>query len=288
MERKWEILTDWKINLETGENEFAYFNTKSFIPGQIYRIHRSTGLPVIVEFQKFGYRYNHDLSTTYPRILICDETADVPIDEITAICVYNINNDDENVPSESTESMKTTDVSGFKDFIVTKHSYHVNEKLKGVETIPGLFTDKMEIKGELKIVGIDRSSSSHTQHTQYVCIELPTGDAISIPASDNPMFGSNDYTNSAFNFNYPVFIEDKQELKWHEDLASGGFYIMLNKFGEKKLILIKSIHNDKIEHVVCCSRYDRNKLAYFVEAVSYTLTIEDAKDCKFISVHDAQ
>ena len=184
--------------------------------------------------------------------------------------------------------MESANLSQFKDFVVTKHSYHVNEKLKDVKTIPALFTDKMEIKGELKIVGIDRSSSSHTQHTQYVRIELPTGDAISIPASDNPMFGSNDYTNSAFNFNYPVFIEDKPELKWHKDLAAGEFYIMLNKFGEKKPMLIKSIHNDKIEHVVCCSRYDRNNLRYFVESVSYTLTIEDAKDRKFIPVKDVK
>ena len=132
MEQKWEILTDWKINLETEEDRYEYFNKDAFIPGKIYRIHRFSGLPVIVEFQKFGYRYNHDMSETYPRILICSETADVPIDEITAICVYNIINDDENSSSEST---KTADVSGFKDFIVTKHSYRVNEKLKDIQII---------------------------------------------------------------------------------------------------------------------------------------------------------
>ncbi len=279
MEQKWEILTDWKINLETEEDGFAYFNTKSFIPGKIYRIHRFSGLPVIVEFQKFGYRYNHDMSETYPRILICNETSDVQIDEITAICVYNIINDDENPPSEST---KTADVSGFKDFVVSKHSYHVNEKLKDVKTIPRLYTDKMYITGKSKIVGIDRSSSSHTQRTQYVRIELPTGDAISIPASDHPSVETSDGPN------FPVFIEDESGLKWHKDLATGEFYIMLNKSGEKRPILIRSIYNDKIEYMDCYSRYSRDNCVYFVESIAYEMTIEDAKDYKFIPVKDVQ
>ena len=280
MEQKWEILTDWKINLETEEDRFEYFNKDAFIPGKIYRIHRFSGLPVIVEFQKFGYRYNHDMSETYPRILICSETADVPIDEITAICVYNIINDDENSSSEST---KTADVSGFKDFIVTKHSYRVNEKLKDIKTVPRLSTDKMYINGELKIKGFDTTIDKFSfLHTQCVLIELPTGDEISIPASDHPKVETSDVPNC------PVFIEDTSELGWNKDLAAGEFYIMLNKFGEKKLMLIKRIYTDKIEHVLCCSRYDRNKLTYFVEAVSYTLTIEDAKDRKFIPIKDVQ
>jgi hypothetical protein len=282
MEQKWEILTDWKINLETEEDRFEYFNKEAFIPGKIYRIHRFSGLPVIVEFQKFGYRYNHDMSETYPRILICNETSDVPIDEITAICVYNIINDDENQPSEST---KTADVSGFKDFVVSNHSYHVNKILNDIKPavlVSSLTSDKINISGELKITGIDITIHySSFLHTQCVRIELPTGDEITIPASDHPWIESNGQ-------NFPVFIEDESGLKWHKDLATGEFYIILTKSGEKRPILIRSIHNDEIEYVDCYSRYSRDNCVYFVESIAYEMTIEDAKDYKFIPVKDVQ
>ena len=175
--------------------------------------------------------------------------------------------------------MESVNVSQFKDFVVTKHSYHVNEKLKGVGTTPRLSTDKMYINGELKIVGIDRSSSPHTQ---YVRIELPTGDAISIPASDHPKVETSDVPNC------PVFIEDESELNWNKDLATGEFYIMSDKFGAKNPILIRSIYNDKIEYMDCYSRYNRDNCAYFVESIAYEMTIEDAKDYKFIPVKDVQ
>jgi hypothetical protein len=172
--------------------------------------------------------------------------------------------------------MESVKIPQFKDFVVTKHSYHVNEKLKGVGTIPRLSTDKMHINGELKIVGIDRSSSSHTQ---YVRIELPTGDAISIPASDHPRIEYN-------GCNFPVFIDDGPELRWNKDLVAGEFYIMLNRFGEKKLIFIKYIYNEKIEYASCTSRYDRNNSVYFVESIAHELMIVYAKDDKFISLKD--
>ena len=168
--------------------------------------------------------------------------------------------------------MEQTNVSGFKDFVVVEQSYHVNEKLKDIKTIPMLSTDKMYINGELKIVGIDRFSSSHPQ---YVRIELPTGDAISIPASDHP-----------WTDNFPVFIEDESVLKWHKDLAVGEFYIMLNKSGKKELILIKSIYNERIEYTSCTSRHNRDKDDYFVETISNALMITCAVDYKFISLKD--
>jgi hypothetical protein len=279
MEQKWEILTDWKINLETEEDRFEYFNKEAFIPGKIYRIHRFSGLPVIVEFQKFGYRYNPDMSETYPRILICNETLDVPIDEITAICVYNIINDDENPPSEST---KTADVSGFKDFVVSNQSYHVNKNLKDIETVSVLSSDKINISGALKITGIDIMVDRYPcSPSQGVRFELPTGDEITIPASDHPWVGSDQR-------NLPVFIEDRSELKWHKDLAAGEFYIMSDKFGVKNPILIRRIYNDKIEYMDCYSRYNRDNCAYFVESIAYEMTIKDAKDYKFIPVKDVQ
>lgn len=280
MERKWKILTDWKINLETEENRFEYFNKESFIPGQIYRIHRFTGLPVIVEFQKFGYRYNHKMTTTYPCILICNETSDVPIDEITAICVYSI--DDENVSVSSiSESMKTIDVSGFKDFVVSSdNSYHVNEKLRGIQTVSLLYSDKINISGELKITGIDIIVDRYPRSLRHgIRVELPTGDEITVSASDHPWIESNKY-------NYPVFIESESEIKWHKDLVAGEFYIMLNRFDEKKFILIRSISNDKIEYNSCTSRYDRNNGVYFVESLKHELMIAYATKCKFIPMNE--
>ena len=275
MELKWEILTNWKINLETEDDGFAYFNTESFIPGQIYRIHRSTGLPVIVEFQKLGYQYNRKMTETYPRILICNETADVSIDEITSICVHSI--DDEDVSSVSTESTKTIDVYGFKDFAVNRQLYHVNEKLKEIETVSGLSSDKINIKGELTITGFNRIENG--LRIQGVYIKLPTDDKVFIPAAYHPWIKSDQDS-------FPVFIEDESELKWHNDLVAGKFYIMFNRFGEQKLILIRHMSNDKIEYVSCNSRYNRNNSVYFVDSVVHELMIAYAKDYKFISLDE--
>lgn len=279
MELKWEILTNWKINLETEDDGFAYFNTESFIPGQIYRIHRSTGLPVIVEFQKLGYQYNRKMTETYPRVLICNETADVSIDEITTICVHSV--DDEDVSSVSTESTKTVDVYGFKDFAVNESSYHVNEKIRSIQTVSLLSSDKINISGELKITGFGKAmDDSKCLCAQGICIELPTGDEIFISASDHPWIRSDKY-------NYPVFIiNDKLELRWNKDLVAGEFYIMLNRFGEKMLILIKSIYNEKIEYESYNSKYNEDTCKYFVKSVEHELMIVYAKDHKFISLKD--
>jgi hypothetical protein len=181
--------------------------------------------------------------------------------------------------------MESVNISQFKDFVVSKHSYHVNEKLKDVETIPRLSTDKMYINGELKIKGFDTTiDKSSFLHTQCVRIELPTGDEITIPASDHPSVETSDEPNC------PAFIEGEPELKWHKDLAAGYFYIMMNKLGKKQLVLIRCIYNSKIEYTVCTSRYSRAKYdcGYYIEAVTYGLKIEDAKDCKFIPVKDVQ
>lgn len=279
MKPRWEMVTCWKYDLATEEDSFEYFNEEAFIPGHIYRIHVSNGAPIIVEFKHFGCGYDHSMTKTYPRMLMCDGAADVHIKNITHIFAYN-GDDGEDAPSEST---KPTDVSGFRDFVVKKHSYHVNEKLKGIEKVPRLSTDKMYINGELKINGFDIAIhySSFT-HTQCVRIELPTGDEVTIPASDHPSVETPDVPNC------PVFIEDESELKWHKDLVAGEFYIMLNEFDDKKPILIKNIYTDKIEYVSWYSRYDRNNLTYFVEGITYELKIEDAKDRKFIPMKDVK
>jgi hypothetical protein len=281
MKPRWEMVTCWKFDLATEEDSFEYFNEEAFIPGHIYRIHVSNGAPIIVEFKHFGCGYDHSMTKTYPRVLMCDGAADVHIKNITHIFAYN-GDDDEDVPSEST---KTADVSGFKDFVVTKHSYHVNERLKGVETLSGLFTDKMQINGELKITGFDRIGEDHVYGMR---VKLPTGDEIFIPASDNPLFELNKCDHPSFKDDYTVFIEDESILSWNKDLVAGEFYIAVNKFAEKRPILIRSIHNDKIEHVDCYSRYNRDNCAYFVESIAYEMTIEDAKDYKFIPVKDVQ
>ena len=189
--------------------------------------------------------------------------------------------------------MESVNASQFKDFVVAKHSYHVNEELNDIKTISRLLTDKMHINGELKIIGIDIAIDKFSfLHTQCVRIELPTGDEISIPVSDNPWVGFDEYTNPAFNRNYPVFIEDedKLELKWHKDLAAGEFYIMMDKVGKKEIILIRSIYGDRIDSIIeytsCTSRHNRDKGDYFVETVSNVLTLECAKDYKFIPMKD--
>jgi len=252
---------------------------KSFIPGQIYRIHRLDGLPVIIEFQNFGCRYNYSMTKTYPRVLISNKTQDIntPIEDITDIFVYRIADDDEDVQSEST---KTADTSGFKDFVDSDQLYYVNTRLRGIATVTRLFTDKMNISGELKIKSFKKAEDNILcEYLKGVSVELPTGDEIFIPASDHPWIESDKH-------NYPMFIESNPELRWHKDLVAGAFYIMLNRFDEKKLILIKSIFNDKIEYASCVSRYDRNNCTYFVESVKHELMLAYATKCKFIPVND--
>jgi hypothetical protein len=250
--------------LETEEDRFEYFNKDAFIPGKIYRIHRLDGLPVIIEFQNFGCRYNYSMTKTYPRVLISNKTQDIntPIEDITNIFVYRIANDE--------------DVSEFKDFVDSDQRYYVNTRLRGIATVSRLFTDKMNISGELKI----KSFKKAEDNTLCVSVELPTGDEITIPASDHPSVETYDEPNCS------VFIEDGSELRWNKDLAAGEFYIMLNRFDEKKLILIKSIFNDKIEYASCVSRYDRNNCTYFVESVKHELMLTYATKCKFIPVND--
>lgn len=280
MKPRWEMLTGWKVNLETDEKSFEYFNKESLIPGHIYRVHVRNGVPMIIEFKQFGYRYDPTMTKLYPCMLICNKTPDILIDDITHIFVCNID-DDEDVSSESDESTKTTDVSGFKDFVVSNKSYHVNEKLNGVETVSRLSTDKMHISGELKITGIDIIVDNYPcSSSQSMRVKLPTGDEITIPASDHP------WVENSEGQNFPVFIEDESELKWHKGLAAGEFYIMLNEFGDKKPILIKNIYTDKIEYVSWYSRYDRNNLTYFVEGIAYEPKIEDVKDRKFIAIRN--
>ena len=177
--------------------------------------------------------------------------------------------------------MESVNASQFKDFVINESSYHVNEKLRGIQTVSLLSSDKVNISGELKITGFGKTDDdSSCLHTQGICIELPTGDEIFISASDHPWIRSD-------NRNYPVFIiDDKLKLRWNKDLVAGEFYIMLNRFGEKKLIFIKYIYNEKIEYVSCTSRYDRNNSVYFVESVAHELMIVYAKDDKFISLKD--
>jgi hypothetical protein len=212
---------------------------------------------------------------------MCDGAADVHIKNITHIFAYN-GDDDEDVPSEST---KTADVSGFKDFVVSQHLYTVNEKLKDVETVSGIFTDKMQITGELKIAGFNRVGKEDYVHGMYV--DLPTDDEIYISASDNPLFELNNCAHPSFKDNPTVFIEeDETELRWHEDLAPGDFYIMFNETGGKRVVLIKWIHDDKIEYVVFNSEYNQNTHKYYFKENTYELRIEYAKDYKFVPVND--
>ncbi len=176
--------------------------------------------------------------------------------------------------------MEPVNVSQFKDFVVNEHSYRVNEKLKDIETVSGVCSDKINISGELKIAGIDIVIDRYPcSISQSIRLELPTGDEITIPASYHPWIKSGQDS-------LPVFIESEPELSWHKDLVAGDFYIMLNRFGEKKLILIKYILNDKIEYNSCTSRCDRNNGVYFVESVKHELMIAYAKDYKFISLKD--
>lgn len=279
MKSRWEILTGWKVDLETEEDRFEYFNTESFIPGQIYRIHVSNGVPVIVEFQQFGYRYNYNMTKLFPCILTCNNTPDIQIKEITDIFVHNIDEDDDDKDVSSESVKTTTDVSGFKDFVVNKHSYHVNEKLKDIETVSGVCSDKININGELKITGIDIVIDRYPCSTsRSIRLELPTGDEITIPASYHPWIKSDQDS-------LPVFTKEP-ELKWHEDLVAGEYYIVSTKVGMKQLVLIRSISIDKIEYDVCTSRYDKNNGAYVVETIAHELTIDYAVGYKFIPLKD--
>jgi hypothetical protein len=176
--------------------------------------------------------------------------------------------------------MKQVNVSQFKDFVVSEPSYHVNEKLIGIQTVSGVCSDKINISGELKITGFGKTDDdSPCLHAQGMGVELPTGDEIFIPVSYHPWIKSDQDS-------FPVFIYDKHELRWNKDLVAGGFYIMLNRYGERELILIKSIiSNDKIEYISCDSRYN-DKCGYFVESVKHELMLVYATKCKFISLKD--
>lgn len=174
--------------------------------------------------------------------------------------------------------------SQFKDFVVSEHLYHVNEKLKDVETVSGIFTDKMQITGELKIAGFNRVGKE--DHVRGIYVELPTGDDIYISASDNPLFELNKNDHPSFKDNPTVFIEeDESGLRWNKDLVPGDFYIMQNKFG-KTIILIKWIHVDTIEYVECNAEYIKNNLKYYVKETTRELKLGYAKGYKFVPVND--
>lgn len=176
--------------------------------------------------------------------------------------------------------MKTGDIVEFKDFVISDQHYYVNTKLRGITTVTRLFTDNMNISGELKIKSFKKADDNTLcEHLKGASVELPTGDEIFIPVSDHPWIESDKH-------NYPMFIESNPELRWNKDLTAGEFYIMLNRFDEKKLILIKSIFTDKIEYASCVSRYDRNNCTYFVESVKHELMLAYATKCKFIPVND--